>query len=272
MTERAPLRVAIGGLGAIGLAVAEALDEGIEGLELSAVSARDRDRAATRLASLRRQVSVVGLADLAETADIVIECAPAAVFDEIADAAVAAGRIFMPLSVGVLLRRMDLVDRAAASGGRIIVPTGALLGLDAVRAAAEGEIHAVTMITRKPPRGLKGAPHIEKLGLDMDDVQEPTKVFDGPARTAAEGFPANINVAVALSLAGIGPDRTMVEIWADPTVTRNTHRIRVEAEAARFEMTIEGVPTPENPATGRLTPLSVIATLRGLVSPLRVGP
>ncbi len=271
MTAGSPLRVGVGGLGAIGLDVAAALDRGIDGLQLGAVSARDRQRAADRLTPFRKPVPVVGLADLAEIADIVIECAPAAVFDEIADAAVAAGRIFMPLSVGVLLRRMDLIDQAAASGARIIVPTGALLGLDAVRAAAEGEIHAVTMITRKPPRGLKGAPHIEKLGLDMDAVTEPIKVFDGPARTAAEGFPANINVAVALSLAGIGPDRTTVEIWADPTVTRNTHRIRVEAEAARFEMTIEGVPTPDNPATGRLTPLSVIATLRGLVSPLRVG-
>lgn len=271
MTRSSPLRVGIGGLGTIGLAVARALDDGIDGLRLAAVSARDRDRATARLAAFRRPVPVVGLADLAETADIVIECAPAAVFDEIADAAVAAGRIFMPLSVGVLLRRMDLVDRAAASGGRIIVPTGALLGLDAVRAAAEGEIHAVTMVTRKPPRGLKGAPHVEKLGLDLDAITEPTRVFDGPARAAAAGFPANINVAVALSLAGIGPDRTMVEIWADPTVTRNSHRIRVEAEAARFEMTIEGVPAPDNPATGRLTPLSVIACLRGLVGPLRVG-
>ena len=95
--------------------------------------------------------------------------------------------------------------------------------------------------------------------------------FKGNAIDAAKGFPANINVGAALSLAGIGPERTHIEIWADPTVTRNTHRIYVEGESARFEMLIEGVPSESNPATGKLTPLSVIATLRGLVSPLKVG-
>ncbi len=98
-------------------------------------------------------------------------------------------------------------------------------------------------------------------------------VWDGLSAklAAAAGFPANVNVAAALSLAGLGPDETMIEIWADPTVTRNTHNIKVDSDATRFEMTIEGVPSLENPATGMLTPLSVIATLRGLVSPMRVG-
>ncbi len=127
------------------------------------------------------------------------------------------------------------------------------------------------MVTRKPPKGLKGAPHIVAEGINVDAIATPTCVFKGTALQAAKGFPANINVGAALSLAGIGPERTEIEIWADPTVTRNTHRIQVEADAVRFEMTIEGVPTKENPATGKLTPLSVIATLRGLVSPLRVG-
>ncbi len=105
----------------------------------------------------------------------------------------------------------------------------------------------------------------------MDDLAEARKVFDGTAREGARGFPANVNVAAALSLAGIGPDETRLEIWADPAQTRNTHRIVVEAEAARFEMSIESVPSEENPRTGKLTTLSVIATLRGLTAPLRVG-
>jgi len=105
----------------------------------------------------------------------------------------------------------------------------------------------------------------------MTKVREPVRVFAGTAREAARGFPANVNVAAALALAGIGPDRTSVEIWADPTVTRNTHTITVEADAARLTMTIEGVPSPENPRTGRLTPLSVLALLEGLVGPLKIG-
>jgi len=100
---------------------------------------------------------------------------------------------------------------------------------------------------------------------------EPLKVFEGSAREGTKGFPANVNVAAALSLAGIGPDRTRLEIWADPTVTRNTHTIRVEADSVRFEMTIENVPSEENPRTGKLTALSVIAALKGLVTPLRIG-
>ncbi|MGE4219193.1 MAG: aspartate dehydrogenase [Alphaproteobacteria bacterium] len=265
------LTVGIGGLGAIGLKVARALDAGIPGLRLGAVSARDAAGAARRMEGFTTPAPVVALSDLAAMADVVIECAPAAAFASVADPAVEAGRILMPLSCGVLLRRMDLVERARQTGARIIVPTGALVGFDAVRAAAEGVVHSVTMETRKPPKGLVGAPYLTENGIDVGNLSAPLKVFEGNARDAAKGFPANVNVAAALSLAGIGPDRTMVAIWADPTVDRNTHRIRVDADSTRFEMLIEGIPSPENPATGMLTPLSVIATLRALVSPLRVG-
>jgi aspartate dehydrogenase len=262
--------VAIGGLGAIGFAVAAALDRGIAGLRLVSVSARDRARASARTAHFRAPPDVVDLAGLA-AADIVIEAAPAAVFEAIAAPAIAAGRILIVCSAGALLPRMHLVETARQRGARIVVPTGALLGLDAVRAAAEGRMERVTMETRKPPAGLAGAPYLAAHGLDMADVIVPVCVFRGNAREAAAGFPANVNVAAALALAGIGPERTEVEIWADPTVTRNTHTIRVEAEAARFAMTIEGVPSLENPRTGRLTPLSVLACLRGLTATLKVG-
>jgi aspartate dehydrogenase len=266
------LNVAIGGLGAIGLHVARVLDAGgIPGMRVSAVSARDVAKAERNLAGFRNPPPVMALGELAAHADIVIESVPAAVFDEVARPAIEAGRIFMPLSVGQLLPRMDLIDRARETGARIIVPTGALLGLDAVRAAAEGTIESVTMVTRKPPGGLAGAPHVVENNIDLDAVREPTCIFRGNARAAAKGFPANINVAVALSLAGIGPDRTEVEIWADPTVDRNTHTIKVEADTVRFEMTIGNVPSEENPRTGKLTPLSTIAALRGLTATLKVG-
>jgi aspartate dehydrogenase len=127
------------------------------------------------------------------------------------------------------------------------------------------------MVTRKPPKGLAGAPYLEDQGITLDGLTEPLKVFDGSARDGARGFPANVNVAAALSLAGIGADRTRLEIWADPDIRRNTHHIVVEADSARFETTIENVPSEENPRTGRITALSVIATLRGLVAPLKVG-
>lgn len=265
------LSVAIGGLGAIGLPVARRLDAGIDGLTLVAVAARDRGKAAEKMKDFRTPVPVLGLAELAEHADVVVECAPAAVFAALAESAIEKGRIFVPVSVGALLPRLDLVERAKQTGARIVVPSGALLGLDAVRAAAEGAIESVTLVTRKPPAGLAGAPYLAERGIGLDGLTAPLKVFEGNAREGARGFPANVNVAAALSLAGIGPDETRLEIWADPAVTRNTHTIEVEADSARFRMTIENVPSEENPRTGRITPLSVIATLRRLTAPLVAG-
>jgi aspartate dehydrogenase len=265
------LSVAIGGFGAIGRVVARRLDQGIEGLKLAAIAARDIARAEMAMAGFAHPVPVVSLAQLWEHADVVVECAPAPVLREIAEPALQRGRILMVLSCGALLDNFDLVDLARRHHGRIVVPTGALLGLDAVAAAAEGGIASVRMITRKPPDGLAGAPYLVTNDIDITELTEPKRVFAGTARAAARGFPANVNVAAALALAGIGPDRTMVEIWADPTVTRNIHRIEVEAEAARLSMQIENVPSAENSRTGRLTPLSVIAALKKLSSPLAIG-
>jgi aspartate dehydrogenase len=262
--------VAIAGLGAIGLQLARALDAGVDGLQLVAAAARDQARAMAALEGFRKPPRLVPLAALAE-ADIVVEAAPAAVFETIASSAIEAGRIFVPASVGALLPRMHLVDRARETGARIVVPTGALLGLDAVRAAAEGRVDSVTIESRKPPKGLQGAPYLVQHGIDVGGIDVPQRVFEGNAFDAAAGFPANVNVAAALALAGIGPQRTRVEIWADPTITRNIHTIRVEAEAARFTMTIENVPSPTNPRTGLITALSMLACLRGLVATLKVG-
>jgi len=151
------------------------------------------------------------------------------------------------------------------------VPTGALLGLDAVAAAAEGTIHSVRMTTRKPPRGLAGAAYLVRHGISVEGLNAAKRVFTGTAREAAAGFPENVNVAAALSLAGIGPDRTMIDIWADPAVTRNCHTIEVDADAARISLSIENVPSDDNPKTGKIVALSVLAMLRKLHAPLAVG-
>jgi aspartate dehydrogenase len=270
MVRRNPLKVGVAGLGAVGLNVARRLDGGIPGLVLAAVAVRDRDKARRNLPGAGERIPIVAAEALADSCDIVIECLPPQLFRPLALSVVERGKIFMPLSVGQLLDNWDLVARAKEKGARILAPTGALLGLDAVRAAAEGTIHSVTMITRKPPGGLEGAPYLVERGMSLKGLKEPTKIFDGSARDGARGFPANVNVAVALSLAGIGPDKTRLEIWADPALTRNTHRIEVDADTARFSMMIEGIPS-ENPRTGRIVPLSVIAALRGLVAELKVG-
>jgi aspartate dehydrogenase len=268
--SKAPLRVAVAGLGAIGLKVAEALDRGIPGCVLAAVSANDRDKATKRLAHLGQPAPVVSLGELEPSADIVVECAPAKLLSDIAEPFLRAGKVVIVLSAGALLVNEHLIALARQHGGQIVVPTGALLGLDAVTAAAEGEIRSVRMVTRKPVRGLAGAPYLAEHNIRIEDITEPVRIFSGTPREAAIGFPANLNVAVALSLAGIGADRTTLDIWADPSLERNVHRIEVDSDSASFSMSIENIPS-DNPKTGRITALSVISYLRKLGAPLRVG-
>jgi aspartate dehydrogenase len=264
------IRVAIGGLGAIGRMLARKLSAGMPGLTLACAAAGDRAKAKAFLDAEGIACPIVPLSEFPAHADIAVECAPAAIIEDICRPMLDAGKSVIVLSCGALLPRPELLDLARAKGGRIIVPTGALLGLDAVVAAAEGEIASVRMTTRKPPGGLKGAPYLERNGISVDGLTEAKRVFSGSAREAAAGFPANVNVAAALSLAGIGPDRTQIDIWADPAVTRNCHDIEVEADSARFRMSIENVPS-DNPKTGRIVALSVLAALRKLGAPLSVG-
>jgi len=271
-TMTSPLRLGIAGLGAIGMTLARSVDGGaIPGMELACVSARDEARAKQRVAEFKNPPQIVPLSALADDADIIVECVPAAHFVTVAEPALLKGRIFMPLSVGVLLDHMELVDLAREHGGRIIVPTGALIGLDAVRAAASAGIISVKLVTRKPPGGLVDAPHIVENNISLEGLSEPKLLFTGTARQAAIGFPANLNVAAALALAGAGPDATEVEIWADPQATRNSQSVTVKSKAADFTMTIENVPSDENPRTGKITAHSVIAALHRLTSPLVVG-
>lgn len=265
------LKVAIAGLGAIGQSLARTLAAAkVPGVRLVAVSAKNHDKARGFVATLDHPVPVLSIEQLEPVADLVVECAPAALLSDIVTPFLKAGKQAIVLSVGALLFNDHLREVALANGGTIVVPTGALIGLDAVIAAAEGTISEVRMVTRKPPAGLKGAPHLEQNRIEVDGLVEPLKVFEGNARDAAKGFPANLNVVVALALAGVGPEKTTLEIWADPTVTRNTHTIHVDSDSARFTMTIENIPS-ENPKTGRIVSQSVVALLRKMRSSLRVG-
>jgi aspartate dehydrogenase len=267
--EVSSIRVAVAGLGAIGRVVARGVGS-IRGLELTAVAARDAAKARDWLGAQGIACPVVELSELTAYADVAVEAAPAAVLEAICRPMLEAGKRVIVLSAGALLPRPELIELARARGGQIIVPTGALLGLDAVTAAAEGTIHSVRMITRKPPQGLAGAPYLVANGISVEGLTEAKCVFSGTARDAAAGFPANVNVAAALSLAGIGPDRTTIEIWADPAVMRNHHSIEVDSDSARLTLAIENIPS-ENPKTGRITAQSVLATLRKLQAPLRIG-
>lgn len=269
--QQETLRIAIAGLGTIGKVVAGRIDAGMKNCRLMAVAARDREKATRFLNGLRSKVDILPLQDLPKVADVIVEALPASAFEELAYPALRAGRTLVVISVGALISRPELFELAEQFGGRIVVPTGALIGLDAVKAAAEGTINSVRMITRKPPKGLDGAPYLVEKSIRVDNLQEPLKVFEGSARDAVRGFPANVNVVAALSLAGIGPDRTTIEIWADPSIDRNRHRIAVDSDSASFSMEIGNVPSDENPKTGKITALSVVAAIRKIGSAVQIG-
>jgi aspartate dehydrogenase len=216
-------------------------------------------------------VPVVELNQLGARADVVVECLPPECFEDIARPAVSRGRTLLISSVGQLLLFPDLVEIARNNLSRILVPSGALAGLDGVRACAESTIHSARLISRKPPRSFANVAFVRRSEIRLDELNEPVKLFEGNAAEAIARFPANANVAVALALAGIGPQRTAVEIWADPSIDRNVHRVEVESELGRLTVTVEAVPSVENAGSSRFAGPSLIATLRKLTTALVVG-
>jgi aspartate dehydrogenase len=205
---------------------------------------------------------------LSEELDLVVELAGQEAVHQHGEAVLSAGRDLMVLSVGALADD-DLFDRlqraAIGHGSRLLIPSGAIAGLDAISSAAIGGLEEVTLTTRKPTEALQ-------TGTDRDALLEGVAgervlLYEGPARHAVRYYPANVNVAAALSLAGIGFDRTYVRVYADPTVTRNTHEVRARGWFGELQLTIMNVPT-ENPKTGRITALSVLKTLRNLQAPV----
>jgi len=264
------MNVGIVGLGAIGRAVCRALDDGLPGLTLSGATARDREKAERFLKGLRSSVPFLSLDDLIQASDVVVEASTQTHLEEIAPKTLEAGRNLVVLSCGGLLGRHDWVKLAEAKRCRIFVPSAAIAGLDGVKGARVGAITSVTMETRKPPRGLAGAPWIEAQKIDLDAITEETLIFEGPATEACRAFPANVNVLAALALAGIGPEKTRIKLFAVPGQSMNLHRITVVGEFGRLAIEVENVPS-ENPRTGKLSYMSTIALLRELTASLRVG-
>jgi aspartate dehydrogenase len=265
-----PLGVGVVGLGAIGRRVCRALDAGVPGLRLAGTHSRTRDTGEAFLKSLGVPVPFLALDELVERCDLVVEASTQAHLQEIAPRALGAGRDLVVLSCGALLGRADWVALAEANHCRILVPSGAIGGLDAVKGGAVGPITSVTMESRKAPAGWAGAPWVVQQKIDLDGIREETLIFEGPATAACPAFPANVNVLAALSLAGIGPERTTTRIFAVPGLARNTHRISVEGEFGSLTVEVRNVPS-ENPRTGRLSYLSTIALLRDLGATLQVG-
>lgn len=272
-----PRTVGIFGCGTIGNRIAQAIADETISVDLEAVY----DRNPERVERVREQFSEGERPRAADDpdglfdADLVIEAAGQSAVDAVAADALRAGCDCMLLSVGALADeelRAAVFRAAEESDGRVYVPSGAIAGLDAIKAASlTGELETASLTTTKPPEGLAGAPYVEANEIDLDAIEEPTVVFEGPASEAAAAFPSNINVAMALSLAGIGPEETTVRIVADPDEENNVHRITASGGMGDVETTVRNVPSPTNPKTSYLAAISAIEKLRGLEATVDVG-
>lgn len=199
---------------------------------------------------------------LAMTPDLIVECASQVAVKAYGSAILRSGSDFMIISVGALANSelMDQLNTAAREGSaRILVPSGALAGLDGVSAAAIDRLDSVTLTTRKPPNAWAGAPGAAHV--DLKAVTEPTTIFSGSAGEATQAFPKNANVAAALALSGLGMDATTVTLIADPGVTRNSHHVEARGAFGHISVTIDAEPSPENPKTSHLAALSIVRML-----------
>jgi aspartate dehydrogenase len=262
--------IGIVGCGAIGKALLKAVEEGKLGVQIAGVTSRTETTARQFLAAFKNPPPYLTLSDLIAKSDLIIEAAGGDVVPELAKKVFAAGKELMVISVGALLDRPEIMAESRRTGCRLYLPSGAIAGLDGIKSASVGQITHVTHTTRKPPAGLEGAPYLVERGISLAGLKEEKEVFSGPARDACRGFPANVNVTAAVSLAGIGPDKTRVRIVAVPGQARNHHDIDVEGEFGLLHVHIENVPS-ENPKTGKLTALSIIRAVQDVVDPVRVG-
>ena len=271
------LDIGLVGCGTIGTEIATAVDTGrVPNAGLAAVFDIDEEQTQTLVESLDGTPEPVGsVSTMTAEADLVVEAAGQAAVQDIAVDVLESNTDLMIMSVGALAEaslRQSVTETADGESSRLYVPSGAIAGLDAIKAAAlADELSSVTLTTRKPPSGLDGAPFIEDNGIDLGGLEEESVIFEGPATEAARAFPANVNVAISLSLAGIGPEETAVTIVADPDETNNVHQIEAEGSAGRIQTTVQNVPSPTNPKTSYLAALSAIEKLRGITGATSTG-
>lgn len=266
------------GCGTIGQEIARAFANETINADLAYVYDRNSGKRQVVMESFEtsnQPTPVDEVTDLFQDVDLVVEAAGQSVVADVTVPSLEAGCDVLLLSVGALADA-DLMRRilhaAEEQDQTIHAPSGAIAGLDAVKAASlTGDLESVSLTTTKNPAGLEGAPYLTENNIDVHDLDGATTVFQGPAAEAASAFPSNINVALALSMAGIGPDETIVQIVADPSEQNNVHHIEATGEMGSIETTVQNVPSPTNPKTSYLAAISAIEKLRGLSATLRVG-
>jgi aspartate dehydrogenase len=254
------VNIGIVGCGAIGTELAQAA-QSLDDIESVVLFDIDPDAIGVSATLAKCRVAESPEALIA-AADLVVECANKGVVQTSILLALEQGKSAMILTVGAMADEAlaaKLTAAARAHGGKLYIPSGAIMGIDGLKAAAVAGIQSVTLVTTKP-----------SAGLDRD-VDQWTLLFNGSAREAVAAFPKNINVAATLSLAGLGFDKTWVQVAVDPLATRNSHKVIIDGDFGRARIEVENLPSPTNPRTSHLASLSAIALLQRIVSPIQIG-
>jgi aspartate dehydrogenase len=263
-------KVGLLGVGAIGQILAAALDAEPNRAVLAAVADQDRARAEKFAAQLKTRPPVVELDELVRRSDLIIEAASQGALQEIVPRALRAQKDLMVMSVGGLLEHDEWFAEAEKQGCRIHIPSGAIAGLDGLRAAAMGRLSLVILTSRKPIAALRGAKYVTERRIDLDRLKEETILFEGPPEEACRAFPATSNVAASLRLAAGKSVEIRVRVVAVPGGTENVHEIQAVGDFGRFRIVLENVPSPSNPRTSRLAALSAVATLEEILRTQKV--
>ena len=264
-------KIGIIGLGSIGFDVAQKLNKEPSTFNFIGIYSRTKEKVLKKIKSFNNIPKFYELDELCKICDIVIDCAPKNAFREIVQKCYKYRTKLISVSGAGILENIELVNQAKNNFSQIILASGTIVGLDGLSAVSEGKVNLVKMITKKPPNALKKAKFVLENKINLVNLKKPLLIFSGNAFEGAKAFPANVNVAAAVGLAGIGAKKTSLEIWADPNLTKNTHSIIVNSDSSNFKIEIENIQSKENPGTGKITALSVIACLRGIQNSLKIG-
>lgn len=266
------LKIGIVGCGTIGREIAKACRGRLKNrIELIGVCDIDEDKARTLNKALKKKVQILKLDDLMKSSDLVVEAASSKASSGVIEKAIRHRVDILVMSTGGLLGKEGLLRRAETRGIRVYMPSGAICGIDGLKGASVGRIDSVTLTTRKPPKGLAGAPYLKKNSINLRDIKTESVLFEGSAKDAVIGFPQNVNVSAVLSLAGIGAKDTRVRIITSPDYTKNIHEVEITGGFGRIKTMTENAPSETNPKTSALAILSAIATLDGITKSVRIG-
>lgn len=270
--QRPKVKVGIIGCGTIGTEIAKVCEGRLSRrFALVGICDTDKEKALSLIRRLKKKVKILKMDDLIKIADLVVEAASAGISAKVLKKVINNKKAVLVMSVGGLIGNEGLLKEADEKGIRVYIPSGAICGIDGLKSAQAGRVDSVTLTTKKPIRGLTGAPYLEKKKIDLSEINEEKVIFDGTAKEAVSGFPQNVNVCAILSLAGIGAEKTRVRIVTSPDYTKNIHEVEITGSSGTINTRTENVPSETNPKTSALAVFSAIAMLEEIAHSVKIG-